>query len=252
MQKDVWPDVVPWILSKEPVYRQILDDSGIQINAITNQASIKPAFNDPTKINVERVTNTVNAWNALMGPTGALATLKLTAATRNRQLQNGQAGGPLYTYNVATDYRFQKGILRGLRAGIAVNYRARSVLGAKTNETIADPNNPNNSIAAPTNDANNYLYGKPYYKGAANFSYTWRLKEAGRYTPKSIQFDLAIDNLFNLDQVIEYSTTNNSTANSNILVPVNNDISQQAMILVPGAFNWQPPRSYTLTAKINF
>lgn len=251
MQKDVWPDVVPWIEGKEAVYRQILDDSGIQINA-QNQASIKPAFNDPTKINVERVTNTVNAWNALMGPTGALATLRQTAATKNRQILNGTAGGPLYTYNVATDYRFHKGLLNGLRAGIAVNYKARSILGAKTNETIADPNNPNLQVASPTNDANNYLYGKGYFKGAANFSYTWRLKEGGKYTPKTIQFDLAIDNLFDLKQVLEYSTTSNSTANSNILVPLNNDISQQAMILIPGAYNWQSPRSYTLTAKINF
>ncbi|MSU65621.1 MAG: hypothetical protein EXS38_05870 [Opitutus sp.] len=255
MQKDVWPDVVPWIEAHDALYRQILDDSGIQINA-QSQASIKPQFNDPTKINVDRVTSTVNAWNSLMGPTGALTTLRLTAATKNRQILNGTAGGPLYTYNVATDYRFQKGFLRGLRAGIAVNYRARSILGAKTNETIADPNNPNLSIASPTNDANNYLYGKAYYKGAANFSYTYRFKEAngrfGRYAPKTIQFDLAIDNLFDLDQVLEYSTTSNSTANSNILAPVNNDISQQAMILIPGAYNWQPPRSYTLTAKINF
>ena len=251
MQKNVWPDVVPWVEGKEAVYRQILDDSGIQINA-QNQASIKPAFNDPTRINVDRVTNTVNAWNALMGPTGALATLRQTAATTNRQILNGSAGGPLYTYNLATDYRFQKTFLRGVRAGLAVNYKARSVLGAKTNETIADPNNPNLQIASPTNNANNYLYGKAYYKGAANFSYTWRLKEGGKYTPKTIQFDLAIDNLFNLDQVLEYSTTSNSTANSNILVPLNNDITQQAMILIPGAYNWQPPRSYTLTAKINF
>jgi hypothetical protein len=198
------------------------------------------------------VTNTVNAWNALMGPTGALASLKLVAATTSRQIQDGRNGGPIYTYNVATDYRFQRGVLRGLRAGLALNYRARSILGAKTNETIADPNNPNLQIAAPTNDANNYLYGTGYWKGAANFSYTWRLKEGGRYTPKTVQFDLAIDNLFDLDVVKEYSTTNNSSANSNILVPKNDDINQQAMILVPGAFNWQPPRSYTLTAKINF
>ncbi len=251
LQKDVWPDVVPWILDHTAIYRQILDDSGIQINA-QNQASIKPAFDDPTKINVLRVTNTVNAWNSLMTAGGALDQIKLTTKTINRQITNGTAGGPLYTYNIATDYKLQKSFLRGLRAGLALNYRARSVLGAKTNETIADPNNPNLSIASPTNDANNYLYGKGYVKGAANFSYTWRLKEGGKYKPKTIQFDLAIDNLFNLDQVIEYSTTSNSTANSNILVPKNNDISQQALILIPGAYNWQPPRSYQLTAKINF
>ena len=52
--------------------------------------------------------------------------------------------------------------------------------------------------------------------------------------------------------MIEYSTTNNSSANSLILVPLNNDISQPAMVLMPGAFNWQAPRNYTLTAKLNF
>src|SRR6185503_4460415 len=221
LQKDVWPDVVPWILDHEAIYRQILEDSGVQINAQTNQASIKPAFDDPTKINVTRVTQTVNAWNSLMTAGGALDQIKLTTATINRQITNGTAGGPIYTYNIATDYKFTKSFLRGLRGGLALNYRARAVLGAKTNETIADPNNPAVQIAAPTNNANNYLYGKAYWKGAANFSYTFRLKEGGKYTPKTIQMDLAIDNLFNLKQVVEYSTTSNSTANSNILAPKN-------------------------------
>jgi hypothetical protein len=74
-----------------------------------------------------------------------------------------------------------------------------------------------------------------------------------RYAPKTIQFDLAIDNLFNLTKpVIEYSTTNNSSANSLVMAPLNNDITQPAIHAIPGAYNYQAPRNYTLTAKLNF
>jgi hypothetical protein len=250
-QKDVWPDVVPYIKAHDAVYRQILADSGITIDA-NNRASILPQYNDPTKINVTKVEATVNAWNALQST--ALPTLILTSATESRQIMNGTAGGPVWQLNVATDYRLSSGPLNGLRAGIAVNFRGRSVLGARTADTIVDPNNPNNSILDPNDNANNYLYGGGYAKGTGTLSYTYRMKETStRYAPKTIQFDLAIDNLFNLTKpVIEYSTTNNSSANSLVMAPLNNDISQPAIHAIPGAYNYQAPRNYTLTAKLNF
>lgn len=255
MQKDVWPDVLPYVREHDAIYRQILADSGILINPSNNQAFINPAVNDPTKINVTKVEATVAAWNALQST--AIPTLELTSKTKSRQIANGAAGGPVFQANIATDYRFQTGWVKGLRAGLAINYRGRSVLGARTADTIVDPKNPNNSIPDPTNDANNYLYGGGYGKGTANFSYTYKLKESnGKYArlqPKTIQFDLAIDNLFDLSKpVIEYSTTNNSSANGLVMAPRNNDISQPAIWSIPGAYNWQAPRSYTLTAKMNF
>ncbi|MSU65542.1 MAG: hypothetical protein EXS38_05455 [Opitutus sp.] len=238
--------------SHDAIYRQILGDSGILIDPKTNQAIINPALNDPTKINVVKVQAAADAWNALQ--TSAIPTIKLQSTTASMYLLNGSFGGPSYTANLATDYRFDKGFLKGLRAGLAINYRGHSVIGARTTDTIVDPNNSNNSIPDPRNSATNYMWGGGWFKGTGNLSYTYRLSESSRrYAPKTIQFDFAIDNLFNLTKpVIEYSTTNNSSANSLILVPLNNDISQPAIHAIPGAYNYQPPRSYTLTAKFSF
>ena len=74
-----------------------------------------------------------------------------------------------------------------------------------------------------------------------------------RFTPKTIQFDLAIDNLFGFSKpVLENSSTNNSTANSLVLAPRDNDVSNISVMSIPGSYNWQPPRSYMLTAKLSY
>ena len=52
--------------------------------------------------------------------------------------------------------------------------------------------------------------------------------------------------------VLENSTTGNSTANALQFIPRNNDVSQTGIMAVPGAYNFQAPRNYTLTAKLNF
>ena len=46
--------------------------------------------------------------------------------------------------------------------------------------------------------------------------------------------------------------TTNGTASSIVTVPRNNDISQPAIMTVPGSYNYQPPRNYMLTAKLSF
>jgi hypothetical protein len=199
MQKDVMPDLPAWIADKDAQLRLIIADAGGVINA-QNQASINPALNDPTKINVLRVQTSLDAWNDYQINTipGILATNKLASR---------QNGGPEFTANIATDYRFTRGWLNGLRAGLAINYRGRQILGARTADTIVNPNNPATAIPDPTNSATNYLTAGGYGKGTANFSYTYRLKEnSARVAPKTIQFDLAIDNLFDRSSpVIETS-----------------------------------------------
>ena len=246
VQKDVMPDLPGWIAGKNAVLRQILADSGVTIDA-NNQAFINPALNDPTKINVLRVQTAADAWNNYQQVT--IPTILATNAAVSRQ-----TGGPELTANIATDYRFTQGRLNGLRAGIAINYRGRQILGARTADTIVDPANPARAIPGPDSVATNYLWAGGYTNAAANLSYTVRLKEGGRrYAPKSIQFDLAVDNLFGRSApIIETSSTGSSTANGLVLAPRNNDISNPSIVSIPGSYNFQAPRNYTLTAKLNF
>jgi len=249
VQKNVAPDVPGWLAEYDPTIRQIAADAGILINA-QNQASINPAVNDPTMINVTRVNASVTAFNNYYSTTVPTILAETKLVTR-------QTGGPSYTGNVATDYRFSSGWLKGLRAGIAINYRGRQILGNTIRNSIPDPNNPARAILAPDATATNYLWVGGYTKGTANFSYTYRMKESSggfaRYSPKTIQFDLSIDNLFDMRRpVLENSTTGNSTANALQYVPRDNDVSNPGIMAVPGAYNFQPPRNYTLTAKLSF
>ena len=250
LQKDVTPEVPGWIKDKDPLLRQILADGGILIDA-NRQAFINPALNDPTKVNVTRLQTSINGWNSWVNTT--VPSILLTASTPSRQAGAGQ-GGPQISGNVATDYRFSSGFLNGLRAGLAINYRGPQILGSMTGDTVADPNNPAKTIPAPYASATSYLWAGGYTKGTANFSYTYRIKEAkSRFAPRTIQFDLAIDNLFNLSKpIMENSTTSNSTANSLVLAPRNNDISNIGVMSIPGSYNFQVPRNYMLTAKFNF
>ena len=246
VQKNVGPDVPAWLKEFDPTIRQIAADAGILIDP-KNQASVNPAVNDPSKINVTRITASVTAFNNYYSTT-------VPQILADNSLVTLQTGGPSFTGNVATDYRFSSGWIKGLRAGVAINYRGRQILGNLLRSSIRDPNNPDNAILAPDGKATNYLWVGGYAKGTANFSYTVRLKESTRrMMPKSIQFDLSIDNLFDMKRpVIENSTTGNSTANALQYVPRDNDVSNPGIMAVPGAYNFQPPRSYTLTAKLSF
>ena len=244
VQQDAWPELPGWVKEKDGLLRQILGDTGIILNA-QDQASINPALDDPTKVNQLRVAAVVSAWNSYVNTT--LPGIAATTTTAFRQ-----SGGPAVTANIATDYRFTTSWAKGLRAGIALNYRGRQVLGGRTADTIPDPSNPNVAIPDPTRGATNYVFAGGYGKSSANFSYTVTLKEAGRrLAPKTIQFDLAIDNLFNMSKPI-IENAPNSTSNSTVTVARNNDISNPGIMTIPGTYNFTPPRSYMLTAKMNF
>ncbi len=248
VQKNVGPDVPGWLKEFDPVIRQIASDAGILIDA-NNQATINPAINDPTKINVNRIVSSVTAFNNYYATTVPAILADNTAVTR-------QTGGPIYSGNIATDYRFTSGFLNGVRAGVALNWRGRQILGNTSRNSIPDPNNPAKAILAPDATITNYLWVGGFTRGTANISYTYRFKEGGRFArvkPKTVQFDLAIDNLFDMSRpVIENSTTGNSTANALQYVPRNNDVSNTGIMAVPGAYNFQPPRNYTLSAKFSY
>jgi outer membrane receptor protein involved in Fe transport len=244
VQQDVMPELPGWIAEHDAVLRQILTDTGIVLNS-QNQASINPAYDDPTKINQTRVATVVNAWNSYVNT--SVPTILATNAIASRQ-----SGGPELTANIATDYRFTFGRLNGLRAGVALNYRGRQILGARTTDTIPNPNNPAVAIPDPAASATNYVIAGGYARSSANLSYTVRLKEGTRrLAPKTIQFDLAIDNLFDMKKPI-IENAPNSTSNSTVLAPRNNDISNPGVMAIPGSYNYVPPRNYTLTAKMNF
>ena len=241
-------DLLAYFKYADPIIRQILADSGVVIDPRTNQASINPAVNDPTRINQTKVQAAANGWNTLVNTTIP------TVTARTSQKVKQQQSVP-WTANLATDYRFRETFLRGVRLGIGVNLRGPQVVGNRGGDTIRDPANPNNRIDDPRYDATSWVYAKGYYSGTATASYTLRLKNPRRYVPKSIQFDLTVENLFGRKAPIYgYTSTGgqNVATNGVILVPNDGTLNDPSSYSVPGNFFYLNPRNYTLSATMNF
>jgi hypothetical protein len=228
--------------------RQILADSGVVIDPTTKQASIRPEVNDPTRINQSKVQAAATGWNTLVNTTIPTVTARTTQKVKQQQ-------SVPWTANLATDYRFRETFLRGVRLGIGVNLRGPQVVGNRGGDTIRDPANPNNRIDDPRYDATSWVYAKGYYQGTGTVSYTLRLKNPRSYIPKSIQFDLTIENLFGRKAPIYgYTSTGGQNVATNGVIPVPNDgtLNDPSSYSVPGNFFYLNPRNFTLSATMNF
>ena len=239
-------DAVGFIKANDGLMRQILADGGILIDATNNQAFINPALNDPTKINVDRAKAAVDGWNGLVNNTipqtleqNAMRTPELGATDR-------------WMWNIATDYRFRSGPLRGLRVGGALNYRPGHVAGRKSGDTIINPANPAQAIDDPAVNASNPIYGSAYFMTKLSLSYSVNLKETRRFLPKTIHFDLNVDNLLDdTDAQYGYSTGSQNTSEQ-VFLPRNGNLSDPARYSAPGNVFYMEPRTYTLTARMEF
>ncbi len=241
--RDQFPDTIKYFQSQDAVTRLILADAGIIIDA-KNDAQINPALDDPTKINQTKVRAAVDAWNTLQD-----ITIPSVVGRKNQRSQ----GSIPWVGNLATDYRIRTGRLQGLRVGLGVNYRGGMVLGYRTSDTIVDPNNPANAIDDPTVDETTTILGNANYKVTATFSYTYRFKETrSRLAPKTIQFDVNVDNVLNKTEAIYGFSSLSATTAYTISAPRNGDFSSPARITLPGTPAYFTPRNVLFTAKLSF
>jgi hypothetical protein len=85
-----------------------------------------------------------------------------------------------------------------------------------------------------------------------SLSYTVNLKEARRFLPKAIHFDLNIDNLLDdTDAQYGYSTGSQNTSET-VYLPRSGDLSDPSRYGVPGNVFYMDPRTFTLTARMEF
>ncbi len=227
------PDIRAYFAQQDPVIRKILADAGVVIDT-NNDAKINPLYDTPTQINQTRVANAVTNFNNLQDlfiPGVVAGPINIT-------------GTSLWVGNFASDYRFSSSILKGLRVGLGVNYRSPMILGYRGSDTILDPADPTKAIDDPTVDATTPIYSPKQWTTTGSLSYTFQLKDK-----RTLQLDLNIDNLLNNQEVI-YTTS--FSGQSNTYVRPRTTISSPARVTVPGAFSYQAPRSYTLSAKLNF
>jgi hypothetical protein len=237
-------DIIEYYKNNDAIIRQVLADAGIAINS-SNVASIRPEVNDPALINQTKVQAAADAWNTIQ--TTTLPNL----LNRGNQVQGGSSK---WTYNFALDYRFSRGPLRGLRLGSGVRYRSGQAIGYRGSDTIRDPNNPTLAIDDPAVDGSTPVWAPSTILWTGAMSYTVRLGESTkRLVPKTIQFDLNVENLFNNRDIV-YGNINDvvQTSNTYFRPRVGEDITSPARRTVPGTFRYNAPRGYTLSAKLNF
>ena len=217
------PDVKAYIDKNLELFKQIANDAGVLIDA-NNVAAVDLSI--PINQRSPDATNAQNAFNNII-------------AFRKNIVEGKRLNQDQPVLNLFADYTLQSGRLKGLRVGGGVRYRGRQIIGARGNDTIADPNNPKVAIDDPTVDAYTPVYTpEDYYIITGTLAYTWRFK-GGR----ELQANLVINNLLN-DRGPMYSS--NSFTNF-ALRPKNNDYTSPARETVPIAFALKAPISYNLT-----
>ncbi len=147
--------------------------------------------------------------------------------------------------NIFTDYQFSDGRLKGLRVGGGVNYRGKKAIGFRGGDTMQDPAQPTNFASAgaiddPKVDAFTPVYSDPYTIATVTLSYAFRLRNR-----RSVSLQLRVANLFDNDTPVYTGATVQRA-------PGGDYTQSAARVATPVNFRYQTPRSYSLTATMNF
>ncbi len=235
-QSNTFPDSVRYAAAQDSVVRQILADSGVLISS-SNVATINPAVNDPTKINVTAVTNAVNAWNQLQ------TSVFPNMVTGRQKL----AGSVESTANLGTDYTFHEGTLKDFTLGFGLHYRGRMVVGYRGSDTIVNPANLATAIDDPSVDAYTTVFTKPYTTADARFAYNWKMKDG-----HNLRFTLNIANLTDRRTPVFFLDVPGAQVTNTVLRPSGGDVSSPAVETVPGGYSFLNPISYTFGVTLTY
>ncbi len=233
LQDNAYPLSIAYWKAREPDFRQILADAGVNIDA-NNVA--RADLTIPANIASPNANAAANAWNDIQ------STFLANLVTQPQLIR----GSARITANLFTDYTFRTGWLNGVRLGIGVNYRAKQVIGYRGGDTIVSPTNPAAAIDDPSVDAYTPVYNDSYYVGTATAAYTWRLQRDRR-----ISFNLRVDNLFDADEV-RYFQNGGSATGGTLQRPPNGDVSSPARVATPSLFSYPVPVNYTLSARFEW
>jgi outer membrane receptor protein involved in Fe transport len=222
-QTDAYRQTRAWVDAQTPAFKQILDDSGVQLDA-GGLASAKPGV---TTANSLDLNSTVNAWNSLQ-------------ASRANWVSGTQLLNRLtkYTANAYSDYRFSRGKLTGLRLGYGMQFRGPQVIGYRGADTIVSATNPLVAIDDPKVNAYTVVWQKAYFLGTATIGYPVKL-----FGRQKVDLNLSITNLFNYDTPL-YNTIGLRAANG--------DLTSPARVSYPRYFSYTTPRSFRLSATRTF
>lgn len=215
-------DTWAYITANEPTLRQIVLDAGGLIGT-NNTATVDTSIPSGE---IPDAATAVAGWNSLQAfkLTNPLSITSTTATLK-------------YTANIFTDYRFAKGPLKNLRAGLGVQFRGPNPIGNRGADTVVNPANAAAAIDNPDVDAMTLVYMPSYHLVTGTLGYEVKLKGF------RLQLDLRISNLLDEDTPVFIGTA---------LRPPNGDLASPARVASPSSFYYLQPRSYTLSASMRF
>jgi outer membrane receptor protein involved in Fe transport len=213
-----------YLNANEAVLKQIVQDAGVIIganNAATVDLSVPVATRSPDAAAAATAWNDIQTFKATSNP---------AAATYSDQ--------PKFTANFFTDYRFSRGILKNLRIGSGVQYIGRKAIGNRGGDTIVNPANPATAIDNPAVDNTTRIFMPAYYTVTSTVGYQVRLRQG-----MTLDLNLRIGNVLDNDDLVYIG--------AGLRAP-GGDISRPDRVTVPTTFLYLPPRSFVLSATLNF
>jgi len=230
MQTNAWRDTRAFLAQWKDTMRLAVIDSGNVFNAADMPASDGSSSSVSPDATAAR-----NAWTNIFRtqlPNIVSDPQKIPGLTEE-------------TANLFTDYQFSEGRLKGLRLGGGLNYRGKKVIAFRGGDTIQDPAQPTNysssgAIDDPNADAFTPVYSDPYTTATATMSHTFRLQNR-----RSIAMQLRVANLFD-------NSTPVYTGATSTRAPGGDYTKTAARVSTPVNFRYQTPRSFTLSATLNY
>lgn len=228
VEKEYAPFTRQYVEKNRDLFIQILQDAGGELNA-NGRAQLRagvPA--NGTEATGNEATAAVNAYNNLFANAAGFV-------VGEREATNAPDLAKVFT-----DYTFATGFLKNVKVGLGVNWRGERVVGYRNADLIADPSNPTVAIDDPAVDGYTTIKAPGATLVTATLGYRWPLQNG-----RSLNFEFRVFNVLGEDDLIW--TDGGITAR-----PKNGDYSSPARESVYTGYDYQTPRNYSLSVRLNF
>ena len=224
---DASPLTRAYVAANAANLKLVAQDAGVLIDA-NNVASVNPAI--PAAQQSADAPEVATAYNTIFTSLKNLNTGKI--------LQQEQP-----TVKFFADYTFQTGLIKGVRFGGGVQYRAKEIVAYRGADTIVNPANPATAIDDPNRDNTTPVYTpKGDYNVTATMGYNWKLWN------RAFQANLVVTNLLN-DRSIIYAGQNGGAAIT-AQRPRDGDYRSPAREAFPVAFGLKEPIKFSLSLTV--
>ncbi|PTY04204.1 hypothetical protein DB347_20105 [Opitutaceae bacterium EW11] len=230
-EREYGPMTRAYVAENAALFKQVLEDAGGTVGSdgiAVRRPGVADTGSNGNETSGNEAQRAVNAYNNIF------------ANVANFVVNERPTTTSPHTANIFTDYTFREGKLKGLKFGAGMNYRGSRVVGYRGGDSIVDPANPARSIDDPSVNGYTVVVAPGSTLYTVSCGYTWKLRSGQR-----VSLDFRINNLLNEDDVIWTDTTST-------LRPKGGDFTSPARETVYNPYAYQVPRSYSLTAKIEF